>query len=179
MSTHMWGFSSHRPCLLCSRRPAWYSAVLAGLQMKNTPTHFFCATSQKAAHSHWSGFPVDEEWCYHRAPNKHYPFFLCSREGVLKIQKEAAGRLYLCSIWHTTKTSTHLLACKTSQQTCVHYITKLTLSLHQFLELISISSQQTQLKDSDTIFPWKETGDQLWLVEIIWVGKAVYSPWGG
>lgn len=42
---------------------------------------------------------------------------------------------------------------------CVHCITKLTLFFHQFLKLISISSQQTQLKDSDIILPWKETGD--------------------
>lgn len=41
---------------------------------------------------------------------KHYPFFLCSREGVLKIQKEAAGELYLCSTWHRTKT----------KHTCLH-----------------------------------------------------------
>lgn len=74
---------------------------------------------------------------------------------ALKIQKEPAGRLCTSAAPDTskTKTSTHLLACKTSQQTCVHCISKLTLSLHQFLKLTSISSQQTQLKDSDTILP--------------------------
>lgn len=90
-----------------------------------------------------------------------------SREGVLKIQKEPASRLYLCSTWHRTKTSTQLLACKTSQQRCLHCFTELALPLHQFLKLTS--SQQTQLKD--TTSPWKETGDQLWYVEIIWVGR--------
>lgn len=47
---------------------------------------------------------------------------------------------------------------------CLHYIIKLTLSLCQFLKLTSNSSQQTQSNDADNTLPWKETGDQLWLV---------------
>lgn len=52
--THV-GFQQSQAMPAVLQKAACCSAVLAGLQMKNTPSYFFCATSQKAAHIHRSG----------------------------------------------------------------------------------------------------------------------------
>lgn len=159
MSTHTWGFrhSSHRPCLLCSRSPACCSLSSACWHSGAKYTqHFSCATSHKAAHIPGSG------QCFRGLQIHHYPHFLCQQGGVLKIQKEPLQHL-------TQNQNINTAACMQSQQRCLHCITEFALPLHQFLKLTS--SQQTQLKDTDTTLPWKGTGDQLWYAEIIWVRR--------